>query len=185
MADPLLTLLFPMETLVPESPSPPIVHYTITLDLPTSILFSFTVILFFLFLFHVLNGFLQWFLDVRHGGAGDVELGEAGSSFFQAVAQNNAWVVGAVERAVERVVAKLEERRVRRPERLPPVVRFGSEKMRRRSENEECAICLEEFLAGEICQALPECNHFFHSDCIDVWFRKKFTCPVCRNCISA
>lgn len=155
MADPLLTLVFPMETMVPESPSPPIVHYTVTLDLRTSIIFSFSLILFFLFLFHVLSGFLQWFLDVRRGG-GDLE------------------------------AAMAEERRLRRPEKLPPTVRFGSEKMVRRRSEEECAICLEEFLAGENCQALPECNHLFHSECIDVWFSKKFTCPICRrNCVAA
>ncbi|XP_031740449.1 RING-H2 finger protein ATL39-like [Cucumis sativus] len=159
MGDPLLTLLFPMETMVPESPSPPVLHYTVTLDIRTSIIFSFSIILFFLFLFHVLSGFLQWFLDVRRNGGGgeDVE------------------------------AAMAEERRLKRAEKLPlpPTVRFGSEKMVRRRSEEECAICLEEFLIGENCQALPECNHFFHSECIDVWFSKKFTCPICRNCVAA
>ncbi|KAG6591965.1 RING-H2 finger protein ATL77, partial [Cucurbita argyrosperma subsp. argyrosperma] len=154
MADPLLTLLFPMETIVSESASPPVVvHYTVTLDLRTSMIFSVTIILFFLFLYHVLSGFLQWFLSGRRGG--DVEAGMG------------------------------EERRVRWAEKMPAAVRFGSERMVRRRSEEECAICLEEFMAGENCQALPECNHFFHSDCIDVWFSKKFTCPICRHCIAA
>ncbi|KAK9129906.1 hypothetical protein Sjap_010393 [Stephania japonica] len=47
--------------------------------------------------------------------------------------------------------------------------------------NVECAICLEEFVAGQSCRVLEPCNHMFHEDCIDSWLVAEQTCPVCRK----
>ncbi|XP_057529763.1 RING-H2 finger protein ATL1-like [Amaranthus tricolor] len=45
-----------------------------------------------------------------------------------------------------------------------------------------CSICLREgYEDDEMCKVLPECDHVFHSDCIDQWFMKKQSCPVCRK----
>ncbi|KAH7687453.1 Zinc finger RING/FYVE/PHD-type protein [Dioscorea alata] len=46
-------------------------------------------------------------------------------------------------------------------------------------EAASCMICLEEFVAGVEVKRLP-CSHFFHGDCIDSWFVRKDTCPLCR-----
>lgn len=43
-----------------------------------------------------------------------------------------------------------------------------------------CSICLAEYQFGDILRCIPECEHYFHADCIDEWLRIKSTCPVCR-----
>ncbi|CDP00237.1 unnamed protein product [Coffea canephora] len=44
-----------------------------------------------------------------------------------------------------------------------------------------CAICLEDLKDGELCQALPDCQHAFHSSCIKPWLIKRPNCPICRQ----
>ncbi|KAM7476524.1 hypothetical protein LguiB_023767 [Lonicera macranthoides] len=44
-----------------------------------------------------------------------------------------------------------------------------------------CPICLSEYNAKETVRCIPECQHCFHSNCVDEWLRLKGTCPVCRN----
>ncbi|XP_038897361.1 RING-H2 finger protein ATL60-like [Benincasa hispida] len=48
-------------------------------------------------------------------------------------------------------------------------------------EGLECAVCLSELSEGEKARLLPICNHGFHVDCIDMWFKSNSTCPLCRN----
>ncbi|XP_004300873.1 PREDICTED: putative RING-H2 finger protein ATL21B [Fragaria vesca subsp. vesca] len=48
-------------------------------------------------------------------------------------------------------------------------------------DNKTCPICLCDYQAKEILRTVPECNHYFHADCIDTWLRKNPTCPLCRN----
>ncbi|KAK4425896.1 RING-H2 finger protein ATL2 [Sesamum alatum] len=47
----------------------------------------------------------------------------------------------------------------------------------------ECAVCLSEFEDREIVRLLPKCNHSFHIECIDMWFRSHSTCPLCRSSV--
>ncbi|CAN6469584.1 unnamed protein product [Victoria cruziana] len=47
----------------------------------------------------------------------------------------------------------------------------------------ECAICLSAFEEKEMGRLLPECNHEFHVDCIDMWFQSHSTCPICRTLV--
>ena len=44
----------------------------------------------------------------------------------------------------------------------------------------ECAICLGIFQDGEKVKVLPDCNHRYHSECIDEWLRTQSSCPLCR-----
>ncbi|KAL7100734.1 hypothetical protein ACP275_08G013400 [Erythranthe tilingii] len=44
----------------------------------------------------------------------------------------------------------------------------------------DCAVCLENFSAGERCRLLPTCNHSFHAECVDLWLLRTPVCPVCR-----
>ncbi|KAH9309915.1 hypothetical protein KI387_037826 [Taxus chinensis] len=43
-----------------------------------------------------------------------------------------------------------------------------------------CAVCLCEFEQNDKGRMLPNCNHSFHIDCIDMWFYSHSTCPLCR-----
>ncbi|XP_024958753.1 putative RING-H2 finger protein ATL21A isoform X1 [Cynara cardunculus var. scolymus] len=43
-----------------------------------------------------------------------------------------------------------------------------------------CAICLSDYEPKEEVRTIPECNHYFHAECIDEWLKLNATCPVCR-----
>ncbi|CAL5194485.1 unnamed protein product [Lathyrus oleraceus] len=47
----------------------------------------------------------------------------------------------------------------------------------------DCAICLSEYTDGDECRTLPNCNHVFHSYCIDAWFASHSNCPLCRGLV--
>ncbi|CAN8288468.1 unnamed protein product [Cochlearia groenlandica] len=49
--------------------------------------------------------------------------------------------------------------------------------------DEECLICLSDFVCGEKLRILPKCNHGFHVCCIDKWLQQHMTCPKCRHCL--
>nr|AOX49225.1 RING-H2 finger protein [Acacia koa] len=51
------------------------------------------------------------------------------------------------------------------------------------TEQVECPVCLSEFEEGETGRILPKCNHSFHVDCIDMWFKTHSTCPTCRAAV--
>ncbi|KAJ6690628.1 hypothetical protein OIU85_006839 [Salix viminalis] len=34
---------------------------------------------------------------------------------------------------------------------------------------------------SDLLRLLPECGHFFHAQCIDLWLKLHPTCPICRN----
>lgn len=48
----------------------------------------------------------------------------------------------------------------------------------------ECVFCLNEFQEDEKLRVIPNCNHVFHIDCVDVWFQNNANCPLCRRQIS-
>jgi len=45
----------------------------------------------------------------------------------------------------------------------------------------ECSICMDNYKYKQYKRILPDCNHTFHKKCIDSWFKKKSSCPVCRK----
>ncbi|GLJ38557.1 hypothetical protein SUGI_0786170 [Cryptomeria japonica] len=48
-------------------------------------------------------------------------------------------------------------------------------------EKLECSICLSEFAENEVCKLLPNCNHSFHTECIDMWLFSHDSCPLCKT----
>lgn len=62
-----------------------------------------------------------------------------------------------------------------------PVIAFGAKEVK---EEVECSVCLSLVCEGEKGKVLPQCNHWFHGDCIDMWFQSHSTCPLCRNPVS-
>ena len=54
---------------------------------------------------------------------------------------------------------------------------------------EECSICMEEFVAGQKVRKIPTCRHIFHDHCLIKWFSgeqsfKGQKCPDCNMEIS-
>ncbi|KAL1332538.1 hypothetical protein HN51_061323 [Arachis hypogaea] len=47
-------------------------------------------------------------------------------------------------------------------------------------ENKECCICLSSFQENEKVKILSECEHVYHSECLDLWLRAHPSCPLCR-----
>jgi len=45
----------------------------------------------------------------------------------------------------------------------------------------ECSICMDNYKYKQYKRILPDCKHTFHKKCIDNWFKKKSSCPVCRK----
>jgi len=44
-----------------------------------------------------------------------------------------------------------------------------------------CAICLEEYTDTNKKICILPCNHTFHKQCIEEWWKKEHTCPFCRR----
>lgn len=45
----------------------------------------------------------------------------------------------------------------------------------------ECAVCIDSVEEGEKLRLLPNCEHVFHVECIDMWLHSHSTCPLCRT----
>ncbi|XP_031278256.1 RING-H2 finger protein ATL17-like [Pistacia vera] len=50
-----------------------------------------------------------------------------------------------------------------------------------RVDQTECVICLGELQDGDMVRLLPNCRHSFHVSCIDNWFQRHSSCPLCRS----
>ena len=48
-------------------------------------------------------------------------------------------------------------------------------------KSEVCGICLSDFETAEKVAVLRKCEHGFHYDCIQPWFRNHSSCPMCRS----
>ena len=46
-----------------------------------------------------------------------------------------------------------------------------------------CSICQLEIENHQILRNINVCGHIFHSGCLDNWFEKSTTCPICRASI--
>lgn len=139
--------------------------YPISFDLPTLTIILFVLTSLFFILHHILNGMFFWVMEM-------------GPNEHNLVHNNlHAWTLAT---AFEGVYARIGQN-LRTSKKLPRLVNYG---MHGQAINcGECAICLEEFQANELCQVFPMCKHIFHSDCINHWFQKKLNCPICRTCI--
>ena len=49
-----------------------------------------------------------------------------------------------------------------------------------REDQMECCICLGVFEDGDKVKVLAQCQHRFHSDCVDRWLLTQSSCPLCR-----
>jgi hypothetical protein len=40
-------------------------------------------------------------------------------------------------------------------------------------DTNECVVCMEPFANGAKLKRIPICRHFFHTDCVEGWFKSK------------
>ena len=64
--------------------------------------------------------------------------------------------------------------------------RRGARMKRRAFElDSECAVCLSEFVPGELLARLPACAHLFHRACVERWLCTSRECPKCRTAVAS
>ncbi|XP_047979520.1 RING-H2 finger protein ATL5-like [Salvia hispanica] len=45
----------------------------------------------------------------------------------------------------------------------------------------DCTVCKLEFEENDEVRLLPNCQHCFHKECVDMWFLSHSTCPLCHS----
>ncbi|XP_045808745.1 RING-H2 finger protein ATL16-like [Trifolium pratense] len=65
-----------------------------------------------------------------------------------------------------------------------PTIHYKIEKENGERVSSECAFCLSEFQQDEKLRVIPNCNHLFHIDCVDIWLQNNANCPLCRSKVS-
>jgi hypothetical protein len=54
------------------------------------------------------------------------------------------------------------------------------ESLRSEHADSVCSICQDGYTENILVRQIRHCNHMFHRQCIDQWFRQNVHCPVCR-----
>ncbi|XP_054824056.1 putative RING-H2 finger protein ATL69 [Prosopis cineraria] len=62
-----------------------------------------------------------------------------------------------------------------------PMTRIGDSGRLPDPNNNVCSICLSDYQPEDTLRTIPDCNHYFHAQCIDGWLRMNATCPLCRK----
>lgn len=62
-----------------------------------------------------------------------------------------------------------------------PKILLGEHQELPNPNDHTCTICLSEYQPKETLRTIPECDHYFHANCIDEWLKINATCPICRN----
>ena len=47
-------------------------------------------------------------------------------------------------------------------------------------EGSSCCICLENYKMYDKTLTIMSCDHLFHENCVNDWFKFKKICPLCR-----
>jgi len=96
--------------------------------------------------------------------------------------------INSVENSIYQILLRPSIPRVPRNFMEPVVVRPTQEQIiaatRLGSPNdptEVCAICQETIEDNQPARLINYCEHWFHTNCIDVWFQQNVHCPVCRH----
>lgn len=102
---------------------------------------------------------------------------------YQAIIPNYLQSLDMIEEFSESIEERIELRQQALEKLLPPVIYGTGGRQTIGSGSRDCAICLDDYVAGELCRVFPVCKHMFHLSCIDNWLNMHLTCPVCRKSI--
>ena len=180
-----LTELFPMAK--ENKPSPSSYQYTITFDIPTTVI-AVVVLMFLRLLYHIFSGLLYFWVVGRASWPDDDFDQEEGilipadytfSDVLWGLIENN---LQAETMVMKQNIDEKRGQKLRDSKHLPTLVNCGCREGVIHYDS-ECAICLEESVIGEFCQVFSVCSHVFHSKCIDSWLARKLTCPLCRSSV--
>lgn len=61
-----------------------------------------------------------------------------------------------------------------------PELKFDLNLNERWGNDINCAVCLDEYVVGDLLKQL-DCGHHFHKACIDPWLKKSRICPLCKQ----
>ncbi len=50
----------------------------------------------------------------------------------------------------------------------------------KKSDNDDCVICLEDLSKADYTGLLPKCSHVFCFECISHWSKQETSCPLCK-----
>lgn len=53
-------------------------------------------------------------------------------------------------------------------------------KIKKKFNDIECIICLELFTKNDNISIINKCGHYYHAKCLDLWFKRKESCPLCN-----
>ena len=76
-------------------------------------------------------------------------------------------VIGKVQKGLSRLSIKLKHKKF-------------IKKTRRTKQEEDCIICMDDYLENNKCSEL-HCGHKFHKTCILKWMNERKTCPLCNT----
>ncbi|CAA0820471.1 RING/U-box superfamily protein [Striga hermonthica] len=62
-----------------------------------------------------------------------------------------------------------------------PTTILGESRRLPKPSDGTCPICLSDYQPKETLRSIPECNHYFHAECIDEWLKLNRSCPLCRK----
>ena len=96
--------------------------------------------------------------------------------------------INSVENSIYQILLRPSIPRVPRNFMEPVIVRPTQEQIVRATRlgspndpTEVCAICQDTIEDNQPARLINYCEHWFHTNCIDVWFQQNVHCPVCRH----
>ena len=96
--------------------------------------------------------------------------------------------INSVENSIYQILLRPSIPRVPRNFMEPVIVRPTQEQIVRATRlgspndpAEVCAICQDTIEDNQSARLINYCEHWFHTNCIDVWFQQNVHCPVCRH----
>lgn len=74
---------------------------------------------------------------------------------------------------IEKIIAEYEER-------ISQITSYAITSSRYQNHDDNCSICLCG-LKDKMCAKIIHCDHIYHKDCLNKWFKRQKSCPFCKS----